>query len=247
MCIIEPQTRTILNVPPFYSYAIWNLRFPLLLQQKEKTRKLFMGSSLLWPWNDQYYSLLSASSMTLPNCKVTRNMRENLECLTNITIPAMPAFSHMPIFRSGLGPEDDILLLLCLGHMSTRGWWKKINMNFFRDPVAPGQGQVLILSAEQILAIRKHSFSQVFPKWNFHPRWSVVNSKGHGACVSWKGEDTGIPDSWLRPHAWEGCQGRLITNIYQWPGTDSSVGETSLFLAMVLCIIYFVEKSDSVW
>lgn len=65
-------------------------------------------------------TLCSASSMTLPNCKVTRNMRENLECLMNITIPAMPGFGHMPIFRSGLGPEDDILLLLCLGHMSTQ-------------------------------------------------------------------------------------------------------------------------------
>ena len=37
--------------------------------------------------------------MALDNYKVTRNMKENLECLMNPAIPAMAGLGPMPIFR----------------------------------------------------------------------------------------------------------------------------------------------------
>lgn len=45
--------------------------------------------------------------------------------------------------------------------------------------------------------------------------------QGHTVYVIWKGKDIGIPEIQLTPHAWEGCQGRMNTNIHQRPGDSS--------------------------
>lgn len=74
------------DVPPFCSCTVWNLNFPLLLQQKEKTRELAMGFHFSPEVTNSTSSLVSAILMALPNCKATRNVREDLECLMNIAI-----------------------------------------------------------------------------------------------------------------------------------------------------------------
>lgn len=68
---------------------------------------------------------------------VTRNMRENLQCLINITMSTMPGLGHVPIFGSGLWPEYYIPSGLGLGHMPSQGLVVEAQHGHFQRSSSP--------------------------------------------------------------------------------------------------------------
>lgn len=78
--------------------------------RRKRTREFSMGFSLLSPRSDQ--DIMSSSflqpELAPGSCLMARRleMRKRTRTFDTHHCPATPAVGHMPIFRSGLWPED---------------------------------------------------------------------------------------------------------------------------------------------
>lgn len=161
--------------------------------------------------------------------KMTRNIWvKDPEYLRSVTVPSTPGVGPMPILRLNCdqrsnGPRP----------MSPQGLvrkWKPPQKS--SSPRPRSWADILPCLRNQMFKASGSRTQPCFPKVKFPSKVEfgelVTGWLRTQSCVSWKGEDIELPRSWFRPHAWKGCQGNLITNIYQWPGEGQSVGEAAV-------------------